>query len=370
MTLLNAILVTTDFSDDAHNAVRRAALIAAQHNARMTLLHVVDPTTLKGPRAWFSSPSGIDHKVAVAQAALGRLAAEVAGRHDVHVSVEALVGHPLELVCRKAEEVDLLVIGSRRANSLRSLIFGTPTEQMLRLVRRPVLVTRQAAQTAYRRVLIAVDLDKSPHSMLRSASALAPAASLYVFHALSTRRMDRLQASDVPSAVIRDVGASERQRGLARLHAVLASTGLAGAQASVDHGEAPRLTLARQQELGADLIVLGKDGSSALCNFLLGSVPQRVLSSAACDVLVLPKVALRGESGMAPLETWLDAGPRRTFEGVEVSQNIGVAGLASKRPVPDLAQASNAVCALVDKRVDAAGGRVAQRSDREDLALQ
>jgi hypothetical protein len=53
-----------------------------------------------------------------------------------------------------------------------------------------------------------------------------------------------------------------------------------------------------------------------------------------------------------------------------VSQNIGVAGLASKRPVPDLAQASNAVCALVDKRVDAAGGRVAQRSDREDLALQ
>lgn len=325
MTPLNSILVTTDFSDEAHNAVRRTALIAAQHKARMSLLHVVDPSTLKGPRAWFSSPGGIDHKVAIAQAALGRLAAEAAGRHDVHVTVEVLVGRPIEHVCRRAEEAHLLVIGSKRTNPLRSLIFGTPSEQILRLVRRPVLVVRQAAQTHYQRVLVAVDLKKESHSMLRSASALEPAASLHVFHALSTRRMDRMRASDVPAAVIREVGDGERERGLVRLRSMLASIGLPGAQASVAHGDAPRLTLERQQELGADLIVLGKDGSSALCDFLLGSVPQRVLSSATCDVLVLPKVALHGDAGIASLATWLDASPRKAFEPADAPSNMAMA---------------------------------------------
>lgn len=325
MTPLNSILVTTDFSDEAHNAVRRAALIAAQHKARMTLLHVVDPATLKGPRAWFSSPSGIDHKVAVAQAALGRLAAEAAGRHDVHVSVEVLIGRSLEHVCRKAEEANLLVIGSKRTNPLSSLILGTPAEQILRLVRRPVLVAREAAQAPYRRVLIAVDPETdTTHSLLRCASTLAPASSLHVFHALSTRRMDRMQSSDVPAAIIREVGDGERQRGLVRLRSTLTSIGLTGVQASVAHGDARQLTVQKQQELGADLIVLGKDGRSALCNFLLGSVPQRVLSNAKCDVLVLPKVALRSGSGMASLGTWLDAEPRKAFEPARVASKTSM----------------------------------------------
>lgn len=167
----NAILVTTDFSDDAHNAVLRAAQTAARHNARMTLLHVVDPATLKGPRSWFTSPTGIEHKVAVAQAALGRLVAEVAGQHDLHMTSVVLVGRPLEQICRMAEEADLLVLGARRVNPLRSLIFSTPIEQLLRLVRRPVLVVKQKAQNHYERVLVAVNLDTDAASMLRSARA-------------------------------------------------------------------------------------------------------------------------------------------------------------------------------------------------------
>lgn len=322
MAPLDSIVVTTDFSDDAHNAVRRAALIAAQHKARMSLLHVVDPSRLKGPRAWFSSPSGIDHKLAVAQAALGRLAAEAAGRHGVQVSVEVLVGRPLEFVCSKAEDADLLVIGCKRVNPLRSVIFGTPAEQILRLVRRPVLVARQPAQTHYRSVLVALDLAKDPHSMLRNASTLAPVASLHVFHALSSRRMDRLRASDVPEADIREVGDGERQRGMLRLRSLLEAAGLAGAQASVDHGHAPWLTLKKQQETAADLIVLGKDGASAMCNFLLGSVPQHVLTSATCDVLVLPKAAPRVCPDLGALGTWLDSGSRKGIEAVSVSAEM------------------------------------------------
>ncbi|MEO8057243.1 MAG: universal stress protein [Burkholderiales bacterium] len=314
MTSLDSILVTTDFSDEAHNAVRQAAFIAARHKSRLTLLHVVDPSLLKGPRSWFAPPCTIEHKLAVAHAALGRLAADLTEQHDLRVSAEVLVGRPLEHVCRKAEKFDLLVIGSKHANLLKSLIFGTAAEQVLRLVRRPVLVVRQALQTHYERVLIAVDLEREPQSMLRSARAFAPEASLHVIHALGSQRMNRMLASDVPSAVIREVGDGERQRSRARIRSMLASIGLTGVRISVAHGDAPQLTVQRQQEIAADLIVLGKDGPSALCNFLLGSVPQRVLSTASCDVLVVPKPALRGHAGMASPGTWLSAGPRNALE--------------------------------------------------------
>lgn len=298
MIPFNSILVTTDLSDDADNAVRRAALVAAQHAARMTLLHVIDPSALKGPRAWFSSPTGIDHKVAVAQAALGRLASEVAGRHGLQATQAVVVGRPLEQVCRLAGEADLLVIGSKRVNPLRSLMLGTPTEQLLRLVRRPILVVKQPALDCYQRVLVAVDIDRDSESMLHSVEGLATGASLHVFHALSTRRTDRMRAGDVPEDVIREVRDGERQRGMARLRSTLASIGLTGAQASVEHGDPRRLVLERQQAIAADLIVLGQDGQSALCSFLLGGVPQHVLPEATCDVLVMPKVGRRDRARM------------------------------------------------------------------------
>ncbi|WOB06039.1 universal stress protein [Piscinibacter gummiphilus] len=313
---LTSILVTTDFSDDARNAVRRAALMAAGHRARLSLLHVVDPPALKGPRAWFASQAGIDHKVSVARAMLDRLVAELESRYRVQATPVVRVGRSLEQVCAAAAEADLLLVGSKRVNPLRSSMLGTPTEQLVRLVRRPVLVVKREAAQRYQRVLVAVDLDTAFGDMLHSASALAPGADLHVFHALSTRRADRMRMSGVPSEVIREVSDSERQRGAARLQSMLAAIGHAGAQVSVDHGDPRVLTLEMQHTVDADLIVLGQDGASALCNFLLGGVPRRVLSAATCDVLVMPKLA-QGEGARVPARrTWLDSGPASLPRGL------------------------------------------------------
>lgn len=130
--------------------------------------------------------------------------------------------------------------------------------------------------------------------------------------------MDRMKASNVAAHVIREAGDGERQRGMARLRSMLASVGLTRAQASVDHGDPCRLTLEKQRETAAELIVLGKDGPSALCNFLLGGVPQHVLSGAACDVLAMPKVAFRDRASLSVRGTWLDSGSRKAFEPADM----------------------------------------------------
>jgi hypothetical protein len=58
--------------------------------------------------------------------------------------------------------------------------------------------------------------------------------------------------------------------------------------AAIGRGEPGEQIVKKQQESGADLIVVGKQGSSAWEDFLGGSVAHRVLSWSSSDVLVVP----------------------------------------------------------------------------------
>ena len=54
---------------------------------------------------------------------------------------------------------------------------------------------------------------------------------------------------------------------------------------SVIHGATALRVLEQEEELGADLIVLGKHGADMTEELLLGSVTKHVLAHARCDVL-------------------------------------------------------------------------------------
>jgi nucleotide-binding universal stress UspA family protein len=60
---------------------------------------------------------------------------------------------------------------------------------------------------------------------------------------------------------------------------------------SIEPGEAPRLILRREKELGADLIVIGKHGDSLLDVMFLGSVTRHIIGGSKCDVLVVGEEA-------------------------------------------------------------------------------
>jgi nucleotide-binding universal stress UspA family protein len=83
MTPFTSIVVATDFSIDGNHAVRRAALLAHAHRARLKLVHVVDPAGCKPLRDWFSPSIDIDLKAAQARESLRRFAVEIAGRYDL-----------------------------------------------------------------------------------------------------------------------------------------------------------------------------------------------------------------------------------------------------------------------------------------------
>jgi nucleotide-binding universal stress UspA family protein len=290
MTQFRSILVATDFSADGNNAVLRAALLAREHDARLSMLHVVKPAGCKPLREWFSPSIDIDLKSAQARATLRQFAAEIVGRHDVLVNIDLRVGDPLEEILHASERAELVVLGQLGSNPFRDLVVGKTADRLLRTCRRPVLIVKQSADAPYRRVLVPVDFTPSSDAAVGAAALLAPDACIQVFHAISSAREAVLREADVPEPVIRESRAREEAGVIARMRRSVARLGLDSRRMSftLGRGLAAHSALHKAQTLGADLIVAGKLGRSTMSTFLLGSVSNRLLAGSHCDILIIP----------------------------------------------------------------------------------
>lgn len=293
MTRFRSILAATDFSGSATQALRRAARLAEQHAARLTLLHVVDDTGFKALRDWFSPSIDHDLKVAQARATLRGFAAEIRGRHRVAARFRVVIGEPFQEIRRASEGADLVVLGPRGRNPLKDLVTGSTADRLLRSCRRAMLVVKHAANGAYRRVLVPLDFTVHAPACLRAAGALAPTADLHVFHALDSSRDFELRMAGVPAAVIRDHERAEIAKAHGRVLEVGALAGLAPGRfrTVVRCGPPWACTLEQADALGAELLVVGKQGATQVADFLLGSFTRRMLASSKCDLLVVPPAA-------------------------------------------------------------------------------
>lgn len=291
MTPLNTVLAATDFSVDGNNAVRRAALLAHEHGARLHILHVLKAAGCQPLREWFRPTTDIDLKAAQARAALRRVAVEIGAVHDVTAIVEVVVGDALATLMQASEQADLVVLGQRGRSRAGPLPVGRTADRMLRTSRRPVLVVKKAAAAPYRRVLVPVDFTACADAALQFAARALRGAQLHLFHAGDGHRESMLRRSDVADSVIDELRRHEEAETRARLRGTAARLGLDSTRMSFStaRGAADVATLQRARALGTDLIVAGKHGRSALGGFLLGSVSSRVLAAADGDVLIVPR---------------------------------------------------------------------------------
>lgn len=291
MTSFTALLVATDFSVDGNNAVRRAALLAHEHGTRLHILHVVKAAGCKPLRDWFYPTIDIDLRTAQARGALRRVAVEIAGAYDVTPTIEVLVGDPFETLQRASDRADLVVLGRRGRGRFSGLLVGRTADRLLRTCRRPVLVVRNPVEQPYRRVLVPIDFSASSDAAIQVAAQMRRDAILQVFHAINSQREAVLRDADVPEHIIRETRLMEEAGTNARMRRRVAGLGLDCAPMgfALAHGPAVKSTLRQARQTGADLIVAGKQGRSTVGGFLLGSVSGRVLSEAACDMLIVPR---------------------------------------------------------------------------------
>lgn len=174
-----AILVGTDFSAGAENAVERSIQIAKATGAPLHILHA--SSRLPG-RLLKVLRDGRDDRAAaregIARAVEHARAAKVLG-HGHHAR-----GAPTRALRAKARELSaaLIVVGPGRSRGADTII-GSTAERLAGSVRAPVLLVRSPARRAYRGVIIAADARMDLGAAVEAAAIVAPGRELSVVHA-------------------------------------------------------------------------------------------------------------------------------------------------------------------------------------------
>jgi nucleotide-binding universal stress UspA family protein len=291
MKHLGSILCPTDFSAPSRHAAERAARLAHETGAALTLLHVLPGGALQELRQWLGTNHAMEQQLHDdARCKLGVLASDLQTHQHVAARQVHASGSVLDEINHEADAMDaaLLVLGARGAGFLRQLVLGSTSERLLRLTTRPLLVVRQTPHQAYRRVLVALDFSPWSVHAITLAHRVAPHAKLLLFNAFQVPFEEKLHFAGVDAATIDHYRQQARESATQRVYAMAAACGLKPSawDLCIVEGDASQRIIENEQEKDCDLVVLGKHGQSATQDLLLGSVSKHVLAEGSTDVLV------------------------------------------------------------------------------------
>lgn len=141
---IKKILVPMDFSDCARKALQYAIPFAKEHNATVTLLHIVPPIYTMGEFGGIEYPQLQAEMQANGHKALAKLIAD-----DIRDQVpsESLVrlgapAHEIVETARKLES-DLIILSTHGRTGLKHLLLGSVSEHVVRWAPCPVLIVRE-----------------------------------------------------------------------------------------------------------------------------------------------------------------------------------------------------------------------------------
>jgi nucleotide-binding universal stress UspA family protein len=253
-----------------------------------------------------------------AKARMAELTARVAAR-GVSIYTRIATGIPSEelLAAAKAEDSDLVVVGTKGKTGLEHVLVGSTAERVIRTAPCPVLAVRTergegegggpdpCRGVSLERILVPIDFSDCSLDALEYAVQVArrSRASIRLFHVLEpvSYGLDFSLLHVAKREKIREV-IGERLSGLAKA--------LAAVQVPTDvelRGGLPSDSiLDGAKTMPADLIVMGTHGRRGLSHTLSGSVAEAVLRRSSCPVLTVrsPKFA---------------AGHRRVVPSVDLS---------------------------------------------------
>ncbi|WP_334133531.1 universal stress protein [Tepidimonas sp.] len=295
-TLAGAIVVASDFSTAAARAQQRAVQMARECRAPLVLVHILPQDGWSVLQNWLGAGVSTEAVAAAARDSLQAQAAAAGQRGDIEVRAVLLAGHPVQTLATlaSATQARLLVVGALGQGSVgaqvRRLLLGTTAERLLRKTTRPMLLVRCDAGQPYRRVLVPVDFSPWTEPALDWVDALLPHAHVRLLHAYRVPFEEKLRFAGVPQEVIARYRDKTRERAFAQLQALAQARGWTPARYVLQMQEAdaaPAIVEAAQSH-DCDLVVIGKHGTSAAEDLLLGSVTKHVVAEAPCDVLMSP----------------------------------------------------------------------------------
>lgn len=271
------ILVATDLSLRSDRAVQRAVWLAKAHQARLTVLNVLDDDMPDAVLRDLQAKTTDHLEQFVAQAA-----------KDVPTTVLPAIGDPTETILEMIQDQDpaLVVMGTHRPRPFMDALRETTVQRLVRLTDYPVLVVAEPAVLAYDTILAATDFSGPATKALNLGHSLAPKAAITPVNALHVPYRGMLGgASDaagdalVASFMAEAHEADQIWRAQNALPVTLRPTKFVEGS---PYGTLKSIAL----QGNAHLITAGAHGRSGDHRALLGSLANDLLRDPPCDILI------------------------------------------------------------------------------------
>lgn len=288
---IETLLCAHDFSETADLALEQAVRFARRHDARIVLTHVIEALS-SSPYPVLAAP---ENEVPIRDLVMARLQEVAAPLLEsglgVELRVELGLPGPALVEAAEAEEVDVLVIGTRGLSGVARLMMGSTAEHIVRRCPCPVLTVHPEDAVLGDRltkVLVPTDLSgnataaadafrvlfggvEQPSVIFAYADETPP-----YFAPFKHETLARARAHDQIRGVIED-------KMVPTVEALRASGFEVETRVLDGNPVATMTALALREKV--DLVLLSTRGRGALINTLLGRTAQRIVQHAPCPVL-------------------------------------------------------------------------------------
>lgn len=270
------VAVALDGSRASHLALEFALALARPWGSRLLLVSVVPITPEYTRHPDLAQP--LVHRLV--EDARGYLEQGRGAARDRGVDSESILleGYPAGELCRFIEgrKPGLTVLGSRGLNDRGAQLMGSVGYAVARFATSPVLIARTSGPL--RRILVPVDASPIAATAVAWAGEIAKAqgASPTLLYVIPQRQ------EEVKFSVSRGI----IEPFLSPLGRWLEERGLK-VDRRVEYGHPADVIVAKAEEEGFDLIVLGERGAGASGLQALGGIADKVLHHASCPVLVV-----------------------------------------------------------------------------------
>jgi nucleotide-binding universal stress UspA family protein len=186
------ILIPTDFSKCANNAIQYGLEIAAKSGATVTLLNVLYPFEAVNNNVY--QALWVEDYIKTRNVELKKVATRFSKKTEfsnIKIHEKVGIGFPVQEICQIAEDIkaDLIIMGATGASDLAALFLGSNASGVITKTRIPVLIvpTKSKFQTMTTAVFPTdFDLKVSDRSLSALQTLLtAYSASLTMLHILS-----------------------------------------------------------------------------------------------------------------------------------------------------------------------------------------
>lgn len=286
----NKILFPVDFSERSVGAARYVRTLGCRFHSEITLIHVL-PLPAYGIASLESGPLMVEEAWEEQQLRAKQDVSEFAARElgSLRVHPMVLEGDPAAAIVEKAQSggADLVVMATHGYGHFRRFILGSVTAKVLHDADCPVWTGAHlpaapagtSQQAPIKQIVCALDLSAHSENVLDWAASLAGSfdARLFLVHAvpaLTPAEGDYYK---------RDWRAELASGAGDQLNRLQQSVGTKAKQLIVA-GDVPHAVCAQAEELGADVLVIGRSSESGLLGRLRTNA-YAIIRGAQCPVV-------------------------------------------------------------------------------------